>query len=131
MKYEEIQAYLQENVGTILVDFIEYADTTFGYKYPILEIENMYLYNYILENEFIDRSDYKMYYGEDDDYESYCRYPYIRLIVAKSSHRTDEELFVIHLNKTFFTSGHQKLKLHLENNEVSQGVKSWKDISLY
>lgn len=129
MKYEEVKEFLQVNSGPRLVNFTEYTNTSFGYKYPILEVENMYLYSYILENEFITRSQFEMYYRDNPNYERFCRYPYIRLVVSKTNDKSTEELYVLHLNQTFFTSGHQKLELKAINEDIDTGVRPWTDLS--
>lgn len=118
MTYEEAVEMLESNTRLVM-DFEEYV-LIGGRPYLALEIKDAMVINYIKERQELSIDEIKELYGEDANIAICYQHPYIRIVV-----KYEGELAVIHLNKTYFTSGLQKISLREQEEEVSEGVKPW------
>lgn len=133
MEYDEILPFLEQK-PRCLISFKEYIKDIRGVKKEVLNIENYEVINFIRENEFIDKVKIKEYYGEDvENFENFCIYPYIRLVISAPKSKDvfanegDKEVYVIHLNRAYFTSNLQKIELYDKSIDfnVEDGIRPW------
>ena len=118
MTYEEAVEMLESNTRLVM-DFEEYV-LIGGRPYLALEIKDAMVINYIKERQELSIDEIKELYGEDANIAICYQHPYIRIVVEYEG-----ELAVIHLNKTYFTSGLQKINLREQEEETTEGVKPW------
>ena len=134
LDYQDIEEYLERNLLDCLITFEEYGYASSYSKELILKITDMPLYNFIKEDEFIDREYFRMIYGEENEskYESLCRQPYLRLIFDCTEYEDEigvkytdpiSDYKVVHLNPIYFTSQMQKLSVKTKGD--SFGFKSY------
>lgn len=108
LKYKEIEEYLSINLRPEIV-FEEYDNN----NCLLLRMEQIEVFTFIKENEFLAPEDIETYYGESMISE--CYYPYIRLILTNTTpigtidDATESKYYPIHLNKIFMDNGLQKV----------------------
>ena len=120
MKYDEIIDQLTENPGSC-IDFIEYeADGG-----VMLEVRGYEVYSYVKPNEYIDPQQILDYYGndlEEDEYRYYAYSPDVRIVIQEPTGLDGRlgpvqeipEKYVIHINRAFYETGLQVLRIHEE-----------------
>lgn len=108
LKYNEIEEYLSINPRAEMV-FEEYDNN----NCLLLRMEQVEVFTFIKENEFLAPEDVETYYGEYMISE--CYHPYIRLILTNTipigaiNDVTESKYYPIHLNKIFMDNGLQKV----------------------
>ncbi|MBU5669531.1 hypothetical protein KQI68_06720 [Peptoniphilus sp. MSJ-1] len=122
MKYEDIVETIKENLPC-KIDYKEYSVTVDDVKFPILEIKDVEVINFIEPMEFMKPIDIEKYYGE---YEiSLTRSNNIRLILKNEEYEYfDKEYIVLDINQLSYENGLQEIEInHNRLNEFE--VRRW------
>lgn len=119
LSYEEVEPILKKNLLNSTVNFQEYGYINPQRKTLLLQLTDCPIINYIEENQLLEREEVARYYGEDAIYENYCLCPYLRIVVDVGDEIQEER--ILHLNKTYFSIGLQKIQINTNKEEVGNG----------
>ena len=134
IEYKEIEEYLQTHPSS-LVNFQELDRD----KSIMLDVKGYEIYTYIKPNEFLEREQVEMYYGEEgveENYKALCTHPFYRLVIQEpreihmgaivSEVQEEPDRYTIHLNECYMNQGFQKLYMEkIEELETTQGPQLW------